>query len=125
MESELLLRNISASSGIIVRHIVIGPLTVQVPPDWGIGAANTFPYVTLRLYMIHGKKLIVVMPAYNAAKTLEKTYAEVPLEYVDEVILVEDASRDDTAEVARKLGITTIVHLSNKGYGGNQKTCYR
>ncbi len=75
--------------------------------------------------MIHGKRIIVVMPAYNAAETLEKTYAEVPLDYVDEVILVDDASRDQTAEVASLLGITTIVHLKNKGYGGNQKTCYR
>lgn len=75
--------------------------------------------------MIHNKKLVVVMPAYNAAETLEKTYAELPHDYVDEVILVDDASKDQTAEVARRLGITTIVHLENKGYGGNQKTCYR
>jgi glycosyltransferase involved in cell wall biosynthesis len=75
--------------------------------------------------VIHGKKVIVVMPAYNAAETLEQTYAEVPHDYVDEIILVDDASRDQTAEVAQRLGITTIVHLKNKGYGGNQKTCYR
>ncbi len=64
------------------------------------------------------------MPAYNAAETLEQTYSEVPHEFVDEVILVDDASKDSTALIARKLGITTIVHLENRGYGGNQKTCY-
>jgi len=75
--------------------------------------------------MIHGKRVIVVMPAYNAAETLERTLADIPHEFVDEVILVDDASRDRTAEIARTLGITTIVHLNNRGYGGNQKTCYR
>jgi glycosyltransferase involved in cell wall biosynthesis len=74
--------------------------------------------------MIHGKKVVVVMPAYNAEKTLRATYAEVPRPLVDEVILVDDASRDHTAQTARKLGIRTIVHASNRGYGGNQKTCY-
>lgn len=75
--------------------------------------------------MLNGKKIAVVLPAYNAAKTLEMTYSEIPFEFVDEVILVDDASRDDTAEVARRLGIRTIVHEQNTGYGGNQKTCYR
>ena len=75
--------------------------------------------------MLNGKKIVVVLPAYNASKTLEKTYSEIPFEFVDEVVLVDDASRDDTAGVARKLGIHTIVHEKNKGYGGNQKTCYR
>ncbi len=75
--------------------------------------------------MIHGHRLVVVMPAYNASKTLLRTYEELPHEYVDEVILVDDASRDDTAEIARRLGIRTIVHTENLGYGGNQKTCYR
>lgn len=74
--------------------------------------------------MILGRKLIVVMPAYNAGKTLRQTYAELPHEYVDEVILVDDASRDSTAAIARELGIRTIIHSENKGYGGNQKTCY-
>jgi len=74
--------------------------------------------------MILGKKLIVVMPAYNAEKTLRQTYAELPHEYVDNVILVDDASRDNTAVVARELGITTIIHSENRGYGANQKTCY-
>jgi glycosyltransferase involved in cell wall biosynthesis len=75
--------------------------------------------------MLNGKKIVVVLPAYNAAKTLEATYREIPFEVVDDVVLVDDASRDDTPEVARKLGITTIVHERNLGYGGNQKTCYR
>jgi len=75
--------------------------------------------------MLHGKKIIVVMPAYNASKTLEMTYREIPLDVVDEVILVDDASRDDTAEKARELGIQTVIHPKNLGYGGNQKTCYR
>ena len=75
--------------------------------------------------MILGKKLIVIMPAYNAEKTLFQTYEELPHEYVDEVILVDDASRDDTPLIARELGIKTIIHPENRGYGGNQKTCYR
>lgn len=75
--------------------------------------------------MLNGKKIVVVLPAYNAARTLEMTYGEIPFEFVDDVLLVDDASRDDTAEVARRLGIRTIVHERNKGYGGNQKTCYR
>ena len=75
--------------------------------------------------MLNGKKIVVVLPAYNAAKTLEITYNEIPFEFVDDVVLVDDASRDDTAEVARRLGIRTIIHERNKGYGGNQKTCYR
>ncbi len=75
--------------------------------------------------MILGKKLVVVMPAYNAEKTLRQTFAELPHEYVDEVILVDDASRDNTITVARELGITTVVHTENRGYGANQKTCYR
>jgi glycosyltransferase involved in cell wall biosynthesis len=74
--------------------------------------------------MILGKKIVVVMPAYNAEKTLRQTYAELPHEYVDEVILVDDASRDNTVAVANELGIRTIIHGENRGYGGNQKTCY-
>lgn len=65
------------------------------------------------------------MPAYNASKTLDMTYREIPKDIVDEVILVDDASRDDTAEKARGLGIHTIIHPENRGYGGNQKTCYK
>jgi len=75
--------------------------------------------------MIHGKKIIVVMPAYNAETTLRQTYSEVDQTFVDEVILVDDASSDCTVKIAENLGIETIVHLENKGYGANQKTCYR
>lgn len=75
--------------------------------------------------MINGKKIVVVMPAYNASETLEKTYSEIPFEIVDEVILVDDHSKDDTFEVAKRLGIHHVIrHDKNKGYGGNQKTCY-
>lgn len=75
--------------------------------------------------MMLGKKLIVIMPAYNAENTLRQTYKELPHEYVDEVILVDDASKDETPQIARELGIKTIIHPENRGYGGNQKTCYR
>jgi glycosyltransferase involved in cell wall biosynthesis len=74
--------------------------------------------------MILGKKLVITMPAYNAEKTLRQTYDELPHEYVDEVLLVDDASSDHTARVAEELGIKTVIHPENKGYGGNQKTCY-
>ena len=75
--------------------------------------------------MINNKKIVVVLPAYNAEKTLEITYNEIPKDIVDEVVLVDDASRDNTLEVANKLGIHHIIqHENNTGYGGNQKTCY-
>lgn len=74
--------------------------------------------------MVQGKKLIVVLPAYKAEKTLERTVKAVPLNVVDEFIVVDDSSPDATVEVAKRLGLTTIVHASNLGYGGNQKTCY-
>lgn len=75
--------------------------------------------------MLNGKRIVVVLPAYNAAKTLEKTFREIPFDVVDEVILVDDASRDNTAGEALRLGIRTVVHDWNTGYGGNQKSCYR
>jgi len=75
--------------------------------------------------MMIGRKIVVVMPAYNAEKTLRQTFAELPHEYVDDVILVDDVSQDRTATVANELGIKTIIHKMNKGYGGNQKTCYK
>src|SRR6266446_2884436 len=75
--------------------------------------------------MLNGKRILVVMPAYNAAKTLEQTYREVPKDFVDEIILVDDGSHDSTAKVAAELGLTTFVHRRNLGYGRNQKTCYR
>ena len=74
--------------------------------------------------MIHGKKVIVVLPAYKAAKTVKQTYDAIPMDVVDKVILVDDASSDDTAAIASELGIETHVHPVNRGYGGNQKTCY-
>lgn len=75
--------------------------------------------------MINGKKVVVVLPAYNAAKTLEITYNEIDFSIVDEVILVDDKSKDETIQEARRLGIHHIIsHEVNKGYGGNQKTCY-
>ncbi|MEZ5013843.1 MAG: glycosyltransferase family 2 protein [Chitinophagales bacterium] len=75
--------------------------------------------------MIIGKKVVIVLPAYNAAKTLEQTYAEIPHDLVDEVVLVDDASKDDTIAVGEKIGIRHIIrHEQNKGYGGNQKSCY-
>ncbi|MBS2022233.1 MAG: glycosyltransferase family 2 protein [Deltaproteobacteria bacterium] len=75
--------------------------------------------------MIGGKRVCVVMPAYNAEKTLRQTYAEVDRALVDDVILVDDASRDHTLELARELNIHALQHPKNRGYGGNQKTCYR
>lgn len=82
--------------------------------------ATETPAVTKR----HGKT-IAVMPAYNAAATLERTVGDIPEGTVDEVILVDDCSRDNTVEIARRLGLTVITHEKNTGYGGNQKTCYR
>src|SRR4051794_37350062 len=75
--------------------------------------------------MLLGNKVVVVLPAYNAARTLEQTYREIPLDIVDEVVLVDDGSADDTLAVAEALGIQHVIrHDANRGYGGNQKTCY-
>ncbi len=76
--------------------------------------------------MLNHKKIVVVLPAYNAAKTIEKTVAEIPFEIVDEIILTDDFSNDNTVEIARKIGIHHIIsHDKNKGYGANQKSCYQ
>ena len=76
--------------------------------------------------MINGKKLVVVMPAYNAERTLQRTYEEIPHDVVDDIVLVDDASQDHTVRVAQQLNIKAIVvHDNNLGYGGNQKTCYK
>ena len=75
--------------------------------------------------MIENRRIAVVLPAYNAAKTLRITYEEIPKDIVDDIILTDDASSDDTVSVAADLGIHTIRHERNRGYGGNQKTCYR
>jgi len=74
--------------------------------------------------MLHGQKVVVVLPAYRAGKTLEKTVAEIPRDVVDEILLVDDHSDDNTVEVAYQLGLKVFVHPRNRGYGGNQKTCY-
>jgi glycosyltransferase involved in cell wall biosynthesis len=74
--------------------------------------------------LLAGRRVIVVMPAYNAARTLELTYRDIPLPWVTRIILVDDASRDETLEVARELPLEVIKHHRNVGYGGNQKTCY-
>ena len=69
-------------------------------------------------------RVVIVMPAYNAARTLERTYADIPHDLVDHMILVDDVSKDETVDVAKRLGLEVIVHRQNMGYGGNQKTCY-
>jgi glycosyltransferase involved in cell wall biosynthesis len=78
-----------------------------------------------KAHVIHGKRLVVVMPAYKAQHTVARTVAEIPPGFVDQIILVDDASPDDTVTVSEALGLTTIRHPKNLGYGGNQKTCYR
>jgi glycosyltransferase involved in cell wall biosynthesis len=75
--------------------------------------------------MLNGKKIVVVMPSYNAARTLERTVAEIPRDIVDEILLVDDASSDETVEIANRLGLKVFLHERNFGYGRNQKTCYR
>jgi glycosyltransferase involved in cell wall biosynthesis len=75
--------------------------------------------------MFHNQRVVVVMPAYNAAKTLERTVREIPMDLVDEVVVTDDASNDATVEEANRLGLRTLVHPRNRGYGGNQKTCYQ
>jgi glycosyltransferase involved in cell wall biosynthesis len=71
------------------------------------------------------KKVLIVLPAYNAAKTIERTYKAIPMSYIDDILLVDDKSSDETVQIAKQLGIKTIIHKENKGYGGNQKTCYK
>lgn len=76
--------------------------------------------------MYNNNKVVVVMPAYNAERTLEQTFKEIPFDLVDEVVLVDDASKDSTSELAKQIGIRHVIkHDNNKGYGGNQKTCYK
>ena len=75
--------------------------------------------------MLEGQKIVIVLPAYNAARTLQQTLDAIPRQVVDEILLTDDASRDDTVALAKSLGIPTLVHDKNRGYGGNQKTCYR
>lgn len=74
---------------------------------------------------MNNKKITVVLPAYNAAQTLQRTFDEIPQDLIDDIILTDDASKDETAKIAQKLNIYTIIHAKNKGYGANQKTCYK
>ena len=74
--------------------------------------------------VLNGKKIVVVMPAYNAEKTLKATYDEIPRDVVDDIILTDDHSSDRTVDLARSLGLKVFVHSDNRGYGANQKTCY-
>ncbi len=69
-------------------------------------------------------RIVIVLPAYNAAQTLEKTYADIPREKIHRIILVDDVSQDQTVEIAKALGLSVVIHIQNRGYGGNQKTCY-
>ena len=89
-----------------------------------IGGSPRTPRGTTLCAMPEQPRVVIVMPAYNAARTLERTYADIPHDLVDHVILVDDVSRDETVEIARQLGLEVIVHRQNLGYGGNQKTCY-
>lgn len=75
--------------------------------------------------MMNNKKITVVLPAYNAAQTLQRTFDEIPHDLIDDIILTDDASKDETAKISQKLNIHTIIHSKNKGYGANQKTCYK
>jgi glycosyltransferase involved in cell wall biosynthesis len=89
---------------------------IDAPAGADVGSAASAP--------AFGSNVVIVMPAYNAAKTLERTYADIPHDIVGRIILVDDVSRDETVEVARQLGLDVIIHQQNLGYGGNQKTCY-
>lgn len=75
--------------------------------------------------MMNNKKITVVLPAYNAAQTLQRTFDEIPHDIIDDIILTDDASKDETAKISKKLNIHTLIHSQNKGYGANQKTCYK
>lgn len=97
-------------------------------PGWGYVLVRLWKLLTssiLEVFVIKGQKVVVVMPAYNAEKTLRKTVAEIDRNCVDEIVLVDDCSKDATAVVARELGLHVHVHERNRGYGGNQKSCYR
>ncbi|MFL5751662.1 MAG: glycosyltransferase family 2 protein [Chloroflexota bacterium] len=89
-------------------------------PDTERAVATAEPDATRRTRL----RTVVVMPAYNAAKTLERTYADIPHDIVDQIILVDDVSHDETVDIARSLGLAVLIHRQNLGYGGNQKTCY-
>ncbi|MBU4536865.1 glycosyltransferase family 2 protein [Patescibacteria group bacterium] len=90
-----------------------------------MGEYKNFIFRVFKFIISVMSKIIVILPAYNAEKTLKKTINEIPLDLVDEIILVDDASNDKTIELSKKLNLTTFLHKSNKGYGANQKTCYK
>ena len=98
------------------------PEPATAPTDLAQGAATQTP--AQGADPAREKRVVVVMPAYNAARTLERTYRDIPHSIVDKIILVDDVSRDDTVAIARQLGLDVIIHRQNLGYGGNQKTCY-
>jgi glycosyltransferase involved in cell wall biosynthesis len=98
------------------------PQPATAPTDLARGAATQIPAPSAD--PTRGKRIVVVMPAYNAARTLERTYRDIPHSIVDKIILVDDVSGDDTVAIARQLGLDVIIHRQNLGYGGNQKTCY-
>jgi glycosyltransferase involved in cell wall biosynthesis len=100
------------------------------PTDWIARKLRTIenvdvPAAAPRAVMPGSPRVIAVLPAYNAARTLRRTVADIPRSSVDQIILVDDVSRDDTVRIARELGLTVVCHEQNRGYGGNQKTCYR
>jgi glycosyltransferase involved in cell wall biosynthesis len=98
------------------------PLPADGPNNPSTGAAPQTPAPVDDA--AKGRRVVIVMPAYNAAKTLERTYRDIPHDIIDKIILVDDVSKDDTVAIARQLGLDVIIHRQNLGYGGNQKTCY-
>src|ERR1700731_3721978 len=86
--------------------------------------SNPLCYPRPQAMPLHEKKVVAVLPAYNAERTLRATYDDIPSGWVDEILLVDDCSRDRTVELARQLSMRVVVHKKNRGYGGNQKTCY-
>ena len=106
------------------------PVPVDFKPDWAVRYASVVDPTASPAGMTPDApdpvmlRVIIVMPAYNAAKTLERTYTDIPHELVHRIILVDDVSRDETVDIARQLGLDVIIHSQNRGYGGNQKTCY-
>jgi glycosyltransferase involved in cell wall biosynthesis len=124
--------NAKKSTSVFLQRDTHGPearVTIKFfePHLFGIRAAGFAPpgFSVPSRPMIHGKRLVVVMPAYNAEATVEKTLRDIPEGFADHVVLVDDASRDNTAAVAERLGLVVLKHPQNRGYGGNQKTCYR
>ena len=90
----------------------------------GVSASVASAVATAGPRALSQPTVVIVLPAYNAARTLERTYADIPHELVHRIILVDDVSRDETVDIARQLGLDVIIHSQNRGYGGNQKTCY-